>query len=454
MAEHTPLNIPFEDMFAPCTHLRDWYATRYPERNFEEEVLQNYNRVVLVFLVVEEVALTAAGPEILRNGTLQEWVKFFEYVQGKIVWMDDEVFIDGVGLRPFYRSDTAFAPVMQVITMNTYSRLHIWAHTATHATVTIAACDLVIRLVASCTDGSVCIASGELRDPDSATEVVEGPPLPALLVSPSTLSRLITEDMYSSKLTLFECELNAGQCGALRTNVRDGLQVTLRSCSLTVEGERVLLDGIRHNQGPKSLQLCNISTRRLTDALCGNSSVERLELCKESRSSSEGLVYFLQALPENLGLKWLYVTSTDTDDKSLSLLCRSVANHPSLEVFQFDVNEDESEERNTRISRALAGMLLVNTVLQWISTQTVDLDPLILRDEIYPRLEVNKYRPRIVTVRKAGQMLRKPLLGRALHAVSANNTLLYHFLKGSKDILSERHNLRPRKARKRSRYGK
>jgi hypothetical protein len=64
---------------------------------------------------------------------------------------------------------------------------------------------------------------------------------------------------------------------------------------------------------------------------------------------------------------------------------------------------------------------------------------------------MNKHRPRIAAVAKAGETLRAPLLGRALHEDSDDNTLLYMYLKGIVDLLDVHARLERRRVRRRLR---
>jgi hypothetical protein len=67
---------------------------------------------------------------------------------------------------------------------------------------------------------------------------------------------------------------------------------------------------------------------------------------------------------------------------------------------------------------------------------------------------MNKLRLRIVAVKKAQGTLRAPLFERSLHAVNDNNTFIFLMVKGNVDLFAELFHGRPRRARKRTRYGK
>jgi hypothetical protein len=82
-------------------------------------------------------------------------------------------------------------------------------------------------------------------------------------------------------------------------------------------------------------------------------------------------------------------------------------------------------------------MLNVNTTMKNITLHQDQRDENLWQNEIEPRLEINKFRPRIVAVEKAQGTLRAPLFGRALHAVNDNDTFLYMMITGNVDLLGE-----------------
>ena len=92
-------------------------------------------------------------------------------------------------------------------------------------------------------------------------------------------------------------------------------------------------------------------------------------------------------------------------------------------------------------------LLKVNRVLVKINFDYPD--EILWRREFQPRLAMNTHIPRIIAVRKAGDALCAPLLGRAMHAVNNNKTLLYMYLKGNVDLLDVHARLEPRRVLRR-----
>jgi hypothetical protein len=83
-----------------------------------------------------------------------------------------------------------------------------------------------------------------------------------------------------------------------------------------------------------------------------------------------------------------------------------------------------SKAKKTHRTQRLAEMLRGNGTISNISMRWDQHDENIWQRESTPQLKVNEVRPSIVAVKKAQGTLRAPLFGRALHAVSDNDTFL------------------------------
>jgi hypothetical protein len=80
------------------------------------------------------------------------------------------------------------------------------------------------------------------------------------------------------RLSIGVFELDEYHCRALGTDVRDSHEIELEECGVTEPGERVLINGMRHNPGPSWFQVskCCVDVRLLAKALQGNSSVRQI----------------------------------------------------------------------------------------------------------------------------------------------------------------------------------
>jgi hypothetical protein len=96
-----------------------------------------------------------------------------------------------------------------------------------------------------------------------------------------------------------------------------------------------------------------------------------------------------------------------------------------------------SEARKTHRTQSLVEMLKVNTKITRMCIDRDEHDKSIWRNEIEPRLEMVKFRLRMVAVNKVQGNLRAPLFGRAAHAVNGSETLTFMMVKGDVDLFAE-----------------
>jgi hypothetical protein len=245
-------------------------------------------------------------------------------------------------------------------------------------------------------------------------------------------------------------ELNVEHCRALVAieNHRDGFEITLSYCSLTEAGEPVLFEGIRRNRGPTSLYGCRFNMRPFAEALRGNARIKQFDTLSRERITEGDGVFLLRALAKNLGIKALILARIQITDEGWYVMCQSVANHPAIESLSLHKTASRSRPTNdtylvmseaekTYRTQCLVEMLKVNTVVKEIDCLPDERDESIWRNEIVPRLEINKFRPRIGTVKKIQGTSRAPLFGRALHTVNDNDTFLYMMVNGNVDLLAE-----------------
>jgi hypothetical protein len=78
-----------------------------------------------------------------------------------------------------------------------------------------------------------------------------------------------------------------------------------------------------------------------------------------------------------------------------------------------------------------------NTILHTITLTECEIDQQIYTDELLPRLETNRYRPRALAIKKADIQILRLLLGVALQTESIHNdsALLWMFLSGNADFV-------------------
>jgi hypothetical protein len=133
-------------------------------------------------------------------------------------------------------------------------------------------------------------------------------------------------------------------------------------------------------------------------------------------------------------------------DENLSLLCQSLQVHPTLTILDLlsagpQVQNDDrivfpDEQKDQRTSLVVE-MMQTNTVLQTIKILACEKDSQIYSETILPRLETNRFRPRVLAVKKiVDGPFREKVLGRALHCVKRNPNLVWMFLSQNVDAFA------------------
>ncbi len=99
-----------------------------------------------------------------------------------------------------------------------------------------------------------------------------------------------------------------------------------------------------------------------------------------------------------------------------------------------------NEQKLLRI-RGIAEVLKVNTLLHTIKLSPFKIDHQIFNESVNPRLEMNRYRPRVLTVKQAGpdNGFRRALLGQALQSPLVRNksNVIWMFLSENADVVVE-----------------
>jgi hypothetical protein len=267
-------------------------------------------------------------------------------------------------------------------------------------------------------------------------------------LSGPALSRFLTHSPAIKGAELTQFGLDVEQCRALVAieNHRDGFEITLSYCSLTEAGEPVLFEGIRRNRGPTTLHGCRFNMRPFAEALRGNTRIKQFGSGSDVSITDGVVLFLLQALAENIGIEKLDLSYLSINDESWDVMCQSLANHPATEYIRVDWHNEHSrppsstlvmpEAKKTYRTQCLVEMLKVNTVVKEIDCLPDDRDQSIWRNEIVPRLEINKFRPRIGAVKKIQGTSRAPSFGRALHTVNDNDTFLYMMVNGNVDLFA------------------
>jgi hypothetical protein len=206
-----------------------------------------------------------------------------------------------------------------------------------------------------------------------------------------------------------------------------------------------LFECLQSRRGPIQLIRCSIDNRVLANALTGNSRVTKLEpaVHRDTTADDARVPALFPALASNRGLLDLNFRSHPIDGENWTILCESLKAHPSL--TSLDLRDTRplsltgtrimlSDEQKTHRTCVLAEMVKHNTVLQTIHLRETERDEQIYAELILPHLETNRYRPRVLAVKKTTERpYHEKVLGRALHCVRSNPTLVWMFLSQNVD---------------------
>jgi hypothetical protein len=389
------------------------------------------------------VELTAGGQDLVMNGQCT-WEQFTEALGSKSLWI-------GSACLDFYRHSGGFVGSVnyeRILSVNadveSTERIHadVWATSTAEAST---ASNVLYRLLT---------ASGAIRVENDST-VNQKDDRDVCPFSGLALSQMIQQCPSLTHLSFRAFVLNEEILQALWAGAGTNIEIELDSCTTNLSGTTALVESLQRNLGPIRLLYCDIPTALLADGLRGNNNVKILKLDPPGQFGPQvtdvDMRNLVQSLSQNQGLEELHFGQHAFCDEHWSILCQSLARHPTLEhmdvtspIQMFDIGNEEpivplSETQKTRRIEMLLEMLKVNTVLHKITGPLQEYDQQIIHDEIRPRLLVNRYRPRVRELRGTIQgndtSLRAKLLGRALHSVNKQPTILWMFLSSHKDHL-------------------
>lgn len=413
-------------MFVPSTRLLD--RIEYGDEIFHRYIGNDFG----------EVKLTEGGQDLVMNGQCT-WKEFTEALGHKIVWIGENAYLDLYHLASVGGIINYSRALSVVAYADGTGNIHgeVWAASALQAST---ACNIFYRLLTTSGASTVESDSTTLASMAEIQSTTRGPVRPSCPFSGLALSQLIQQCPSLTHLYLKEFTLVEEIVRALWAGAGTNIEIILETCTMTISGTIALVESMRRNLGPTRLLCCNIPTDLLADGLRGNDNLKILKLCRREPITDEGdMCNLVQSLSQNHGLEELDFGQLHLCNNDWSVLCTSIARHPTLEHIDVGTSLQlcpYSYTQMTRRTEMLADMLKVNTVLRDITLTLQDHDQQILNDEIFPRLMINRYRPRIRAIRGTQDIsVRAKLLGRALYSVNGNPTLLWIFLSSHKEHL-------------------
>jgi hypothetical protein len=323
------------------------------------------------------------------------------------------------------RAKTFAGVFRQVLELGGDHRRRLCVYVRSVTATTVATCDFLLRLLATCVHPDVSIKGLFHEWPT--------------LASGAGLSIFFQESHDSlRKVALTYMALNQDQCRALATMSRLDVELTITCCSLADDAVGAFVECLQSDKGPIQLIQCDIASQILASALTGNSRVTRFKPDFWVFNSAAMAILFT-ALANNRGLVDLVWNNHIIDD-NWSILCESLKAHPtltSLDLRRSGGGIVLAHDQKVHRTSLLAEMMQRNTVLHTIDLSVDERDEQIYTQDISPYLETNRYRPRLLAIKKAGLSLRRPLLGLALQTQSVRNdsNLLWIFLSGNADVV-------------------
>jgi hypothetical protein len=200
--------------FAPSTRFRDQVLDRYPDMYLARQE-EFYN------LIEVELTEGCAGEILLHRGFT--WEDFYSVANGKILWINEDVFIDLSLICTHYQGDyrrfltISGGPKSDEEEDRGVSEVGVCASSI--ASVTIV-CDILLQLLTTCESRKIKLTARNSSD---------------FPVSGLAFSHFLMHSSHSLKLLCVDCDLlDACHCHALDASTRTDLQIDLDfSCGLT-----------------------------------------------------------------------------------------------------------------------------------------------------------------------------------------------------------------------------
>jgi hypothetical protein len=238
--------------------------------------------------------------------------------------------------------------------------------------------------------------------------------------------------------------LTEDQCRALATISRLVVEVKLLYCRLADDAAGAFVECLKSDRGPVKLIDCLIDNHVIASALTGNSRVTKLKANYARTNYADSTAAWFTALANNRGLVDLDLEDVNIGDDNWIILSESLKAHLTLTNLNLidtrpilDDNGEgllSDEPKKAHRTRLLAEMIQANTIMLTIELSRYERDDHIYTEEILPYLETNRYRPRVLAVKKTIERpFREKVLGRALFCVKSNPNLVWMFLSENVD---------------------
>jgi hypothetical protein len=262
----------------------------------------------------------------------------------------------------------------------------------------------------------------------------------APLVSSPALSEMLSRCKNLSHIEFGKlCILTSDHLRVLRDACCPTRDRSLRLYWDNISGAdpEIVADFLRNCPWKIHLRCSKLGISPLSNMLVGETSVHQL-LCLDFETDLPfDLPCLFRALAKNKNLVNLDLSFVKISDANWSILCHSLARHPTLKylglnrTLPYD-DDQHSKSRKARRAEEILEMLQENAVLERLIFSPHEFDHRITSKIILPYL---RYRPLFTSLMNSSDPASPQLLARALKRVSDNPELLAMLFSNNTEIL-------------------
>jgi hypothetical protein len=416
-----------EALFMPCNRMRDLLLAR---NDADFELSPEAIDEILIGKAQVKPQAGLSVKDILREG--YTWIDLSSLVRcTTFVWMGPDTVI---GDDPPDGNSRVLLDMLgyeEVLEVQVSNRRPLWVLSRSSAIRAAAVCEPLLRLLT------------ETHYSAEFTIQLTFPDGPA--VSSLALSELLTKCanlyyIHFGELCILTSEyLRVLRADSCPTRDRDRIMALCWDSISGIDPE-IVKKNLRNCPWELHLQCGPLGIKHLSNMLVVETSVQFLWLDEETDGYeylSSDLSCLFRALAKNKSLVHLDLKFIAINDANWSILCQSLAKHPTLmrlelaETLPRDADQHCNELR-TRRTKEFLEMLRENKMLETLGLTYGDWDSRILSDLIGPYLQ---YRRLFSSLTSSSDPTRPQLLARALKRVSNNPELLAMLFSNNTEIV-------------------
>jgi hypothetical protein len=414
-----------EELFMPCNRMRDLLLARENnDADFDSCPKLSPEAIDEMLIGQSQVALRdgLSAEDILRLG--YAWIDLWDLARcTTFVWMGPDTVIGGDPPNGKSRALLKMLGFEEVLVFRESNKLPLWMQSRPSTVRVATLCEPLFRMTHA---SDKCTTQLTFRD--------------ATLVSSLALSELLTRCTNLSHIEFSKlCILTTEHLRVLRAACCPTRDRTLLLYWDTISraDPDIVTDFLRNCPWKLHLRCGPLGINTLSNTLVGKTSVHQL-FCLDSKTDLPyDLSCLFRTLAKNKNLVNLDLSFVSISDANWSILCRSLARHPTLKYLGLNrtmPNDDDrqSKSRKARRAKGILEMLQENTVLERLLFSQDECDNRITSKLIRPYL---RYRPLFSSLMKSSDPASPQLLAKALKRVSDNPELLAMLFWNNSEIL-------------------